>query len=392
MYLFYHAEVSFIRPSGVCVCSAHVYRHVCSPAGFFLSLGCFVHAAPTAALWYILANYPPPTQPHFPADAQCQLYFSFFIYSIRVAPAHLNPLLVICFFFSSLPPCPRPPTPSSSSSLSHSVVGRSPWIIHHCEMKKLMDIEYPLWSGGQPCGVSFFSLLSSFLLLSSALKNSYRKKRHPSDLVARLFQRLTNWLFYLLHIFGFPAALGPNWLKRLGRKQETGENRSSYLCFRPAQEVRLTVVGCGHVIDCLSGLAVVVARHVPVVLWLETQGRLPGRLPAGKHQLTQRRRRRISPVSIAVFHWCETQVELRLSFCFARFARITFANVCSCLFAVKGGCFIFLFMWNSVSVTLKTSEKKNTHNFFWHWRNFPGSSISITIVLRRYLDFMQLQG
>lgn len=47
-------------------------------------------------------------------------------------------------------------------------------------MKKLMDIEYLLWSGGQPC-VLFFSSFSFFLQLKRA-----------ANLIARVFQRLTD--------------------------------------------------------------------------------------------------------------------------------------------------------------------------------------------------------
>lgn len=139
-----------------------------------------------------------------------------------------------------------------------------------------------------------FSLFFSSLLLEKQVK-----KKHPSDLVARLFQRLTNWLFYLLHIFSFSAALGPDWLKGLGRKQETGEKRSSYLCFRPVEEVRLRldVVVFPHRLLVVSRCGGQACSCCPVV---GSAAEAP-RSSSHRETLRQSRRRRIPPVSMAVF-------------------------------------------------------------------------------------------
>lgn len=82
--------------------------------------------------------------------------------------------------------------------LSHSVVGRSPWIIHQCEMKKLMDIEYPLWSGGQPC--VFFSFFFFFFFLQ--LKRVKSGRSHCQGISK------VNRLLYLAHIFTFFMVCG----------------------------------------------------------------------------------------------------------------------------------------------------------------------------------------
>lgn len=82
--------------------------------------------------------------------------------------------------------------------LPHSVVGRSPWIIHQCEMKKLMDIEYPLWSGGQPCVCVFFFLLFLFLQLKRV-----KSGRSHCQGISKV-----NRLLYLAHIFTFFMVCG----------------------------------------------------------------------------------------------------------------------------------------------------------------------------------------
>lgn len=96
--------------------------------------------------------------------------------------------------------------------LSHSVVGRSPWIIHQCEMKKLMDIEYPLWSGGQHC-VFFSPLLRFFFFLQ--LKRVKRGRSHCQGISK------VNRLLYLVHIFTSFMVCGQGG----GRRRDTEKYR-----------------------------------------------------------------------------------------------------------------------------------------------------------------------
>lgn len=85
-----------------------------------------------------------------------------------------------------------------------SVVGRSPWIIHQCEMKKLMDIEYPLWSGGQ----HFFLCLLSFLQL-----------KRVTDLIASVFQRLTGCFTLCTYLLSSWFVTGDEGLEAKGCNQ-----------------------------------------------------------------------------------------------------------------------------------------------------------------------------
>lgn len=161
-----------------------------------------------ATLWYNLPNYLSSILPHITPLATAAWEEIGFCACLTATAASTKTDNYLCtppqsFFFFFLVSLPL--------FLSHSVVGRSPWIIHQCEMKKLMDIEYPLWSGGQPFFFFFSSPLSFFFVQLKRVKSG----RSHCQGISKV-----NRLLYFVHIFIFfmvcdrRPGFGERWMRK----------------------------------------------------------------------------------------------------------------------------------------------------------------------------------
>lgn len=231
-------RVFMCRSVSVCVLflwceeSSCYFGHIChvystsllTPWLFCLQRRCVLtaRAVRMAALWYNLPNYLSSILPHIIPLAAAAWDEIGFCACLTAAAASTKTDNYLCtppqscffFFFVSLP-----------LFLSHSVVGRSPWIIHQCEMKKLMDIEYPLRSGGQPCG---FSSLFFFFFQLKRVKSG---RSHCQDI-----WKVNDCFTFCTYLFSSWSVTGDECLERDGEMDRMWwkgmelKSQESYLC------------------------------------------------------------------------------------------------------------------------------------------------------------------